>query len=192
MPVRRAHLDRLGRLATIAQGSARAASGRLSGLKQIIHVSDLLLVEPLSGGPDLHPRFPKPRKPTLKAPLPQGGAFAFTVVRMRHVGGRGPVPELTSMADIKLNARLSLRTAQTSLAWPQSRRLAAPSMACVLCDQGSLRALEAAPPPQDKGHAGVTPHGLMPGLSSSSQDSVAAKTTAKQSNRSHSQRSPPG
>jgi hypothetical protein len=147
MPVRRAHLDRLGRLATIAQGSARAASGRLSGLKQIIHVSDLLLVEPLSGGPDLHPRFPKPRKPTLKAPLPQGGAFAFTVVRMRHVGGRGPVPELTSMADIKLNARLSLRTAQTSLAWPQSRRLAAPSMACVLCDQGSLRALEAAPPP---------------------------------------------
>ncbi len=147
MPVRRAHLDRLGRLATIAQGSARAASGRLSGLKQIIHVSDLLLVEPLSGGPDLHPRFPKPRKPTLKAPLPP--RRGFRVYRGPNEACRrpGPVPELTSMADIKLNARLSLRTAQTSLAWPQSRRLAAPSMACVLCDQGSLRALEAAPPP---------------------------------------------
>jgi len=37
-----------------------------------------------------------------------------------------PVPELTSVADIKLNTRLSLRTSQTSLAWLQSRRLAAP------------------------------------------------------------------
>jgi len=71
--------------------------------------------------------------------------------------------------------------------------LAAPSLACVLRDQGSLRALEAAPPPpQDKGHAGVTPHGLMPGLSRSSQDSVAAKTTTNQPRRSHNQRSPPG
>ena len=58
-----------------------------------------------------------------------------------------PVPELTSTADIKLNARVSLRPTETSLAWLQSRRLAAPSLACVLCDQGSLRALEAAPPP---------------------------------------------
>jgi hypothetical protein len=37
-----------------------------------------------------------------------------------------PVPELTSSADIKLNTRLSLRAPQTSLAWRQSRRLAAP------------------------------------------------------------------
>ena len=32
-----------------------------------------------------------------------------------------------------------------------------------------------------QGHAGATPHGLMPGLSRSSQDSVAAKTTANTS-----------
>jgi hypothetical protein len=44
--------------------------------------------------------------------------------------------------------RVSLRPIQTSLAWLQSRRLAPPSLACVLRDQGPLRALEAAPPPK--------------------------------------------
>jgi len=67
-----------------------------------------------------------------------------------------------------------------------------PSLACVLRDQGPPRTLEAAPPPKNKGHAGVTPHGLMPGLSRSSQDSVAAKIIADQPRRSHNQRSPPG
>jgi len=38
--------------------------------------------------------------------------------------------------------------------------LAALSLACVLRDQGSLLALEAAPPPQDKGQAGTTAQGL--------------------------------
>lgn len=134
MPVRRAHLDRLGRLAAIAIDSALAASGGPSGLKQKSFTG---LSSPLNlfcGRADTHLRSPKPRKPTLKAPLPPRRGFRFCrglridcVVhspsrRMRLMA----VPELTSIADIKLNARLSLRTSQTSLAWPQSRRLAAP------------------------------------------------------------------
>ena len=50
----------------------------------------------------------------------------------------------------------------------------------------------AAPPPPRQRHAGVTSHDLMPGLSRSSQDSVAAKTTTDQPSRSRNQRSPPG
>ena len=53
-----------------------------------------------------------------------------------------------------------------------------PSLARVLRDQGPRRNPRGGPAPQDKGHAGDTPHGLMQGLSRSSQDSVAAKTTA--------------
>ena len=40
------------------------------------------------------------------------------------------------------------------------------------------------PTTKDKGHAGVTPHGLLPGLSRSSQDSIADKTTANSIRRS--------
>lgn len=78
------------------------------------------------GRADIHLRSPKPRKPTLKAPLPPRRGFRFC--RGPSPGRRHavPVPELTSVADIKLNTRLSLRTSQTSLAWLQSRRLAAP------------------------------------------------------------------
>jgi hypothetical protein len=46
------------------------------------------------------------------------------------------------------------------------------------------------PRPQDKDRAGVTPHGLMPGPSRSSQDSVTAKTTANQPRRFRNQKKP--
>ena len=49
-------------------------------------------------------------------------------------------------ADINLTTRVSLRPIQTDLAWLKSRRLVGAPSACVLRDQGSLRALEAAPP----------------------------------------------
>jgi hypothetical protein len=57
------------------------------------------------------------------------------------------VPELTRNADIKLNTRLSLRPILAGLAWPQVVQIGPPSLTCVLRDQGSLHALEAAPPP---------------------------------------------
>jgi hypothetical protein len=77
MPVRRAHLDRLGRLAAIAIDNALAASGGPSGLKQKSFTG---LSSPLNlfcGRADTHLRSPKPRKPTLKAPLPPRRGFRF-------------------------------------------------------------------------------------------------------------------
>ena len=99
-----------------------------------IHLSGPGLFEPFCGGARHTFEVPKPHKPTLKAPLPPRRGFRFC--RGHRMNRLMPVPELTSMADIKLNTRVSLRPAETSLAWLQSRRLAAPSLACVLCDRG--------------------------------------------------------
>jgi hypothetical protein len=85
--------------------------------------------------------------------------------RERHVHEaqakrRGPVrhavrvPELTCATSIKLNKRVSLRPIQTSLAWPQSRRLA-PKFSLRTARSGAASYPRGGPAPQYKGHAAL-------------------------------------